>query len=100
MARDRDLTVDASEVRAVTEEAISCLKQAQSIRSALTGIKTSSDKAKDGLNGMVESVQAKLERIDSLVAEADRDEDELVEDPEPEGAESGSEGKEGAEPAA
>ncbi len=71
MARDRELTVDAAEVRAVAEEATSCLRQAQAIRSALTGIKTSSDKAKTGLNEMVEAVGSKLERIDALVAEAD-----------------------------
>ena len=71
MARGRDLTVDASEVRAVAEEAISCLKQAQSIRSALTGIKTSSDRARGGLDEMVVAVEAKLDRIDSLVAAAD-----------------------------
>ena len=71
MARDRELTVDAAEVRAASEEAISALKQAQGVRSALTGIKTQSDKARAGLDAMVASVQAKLERIDSLVAEAD-----------------------------
>jgi len=70
MVRDRDLTVDAAEVRAATEEAVSCLKQAQSIRSALTGIKTSSDKARIGLDEMVAAVELKLERVDSLVAEA------------------------------
>ena len=53
MARDRELTVDAAEVRAVAEEAVSCLKQAQAIRSTLTGIKTSSDKARSGLDEMV-----------------------------------------------
>ena len=41
------------------------------IRSTLTSIKTSSDKAKTGLNEMVDAVGAKLERIDALVAEAD-----------------------------
>jgi len=71
MARDRDLTVDAGEVRAATEEAVSCLKQAQSIRSTLTGIKTSSDKARSGLDAMVAAIEEKLDRIDSLVAEAD-----------------------------
>ena len=71
MARDRDLTVDAAEVRAVAEEAISCLKQAQAIRTALTGIKTSSDKARNGLDDMVDSVGLKLDRIDALVAAAD-----------------------------
>ena len=70
MARDRDLTVDAVAVRDAAEEAVSTLKQAQAIRSSLTGIKTSSDKARAGLDGMVAAVEAKLERIDSLVAEA------------------------------
>ena len=71
MARDRDLTVDAAEVRSVTEEAISCLQQAQAIKSALTGIKTSSDKARTGLDEMIATLRLKLDRIDSLVAEAD-----------------------------
>jgi len=71
MARGRDLTVDASEVRAVAEEAKSTLKQAQSIRSTLTGIKTSSDRAKTTLDEMVAATEAKLDRIDALVAEAD-----------------------------
>jgi hypothetical protein len=70
MARDRDLTVDAAEVRSVTEEAISCLQQAQAIKSALTGIKTSSDKARTGLEEMVATLRLKLDRIDSLVADA------------------------------
>ncbi len=71
MARDRDLTVDASEVRCAAEEAKSLLKQAQGIKSALTGIKTSSDKARGGLEEMVAALEAKLDRIDALVAEAD-----------------------------
>ncbi len=70
MARDRDLSVDAAEVRSVTEEAISCLQQAQAIKSALTGIKTSSDKARTGLEEMVATLRLKLDRIDSLVADA------------------------------
>ena len=61
--------MDGAEVRAAAEEALSALRQAQSVRSALTGIKTQSDRARDGLNGMVEAVQVKLERIDLLVAE-------------------------------
>jgi hypothetical protein len=71
LARDANLQVDAAAVRDAAAEAISTLRQAQAIRSTLTGIKTSSDKARDGLNAMVEAVQAKLERIDSLIAEAD-----------------------------
>jgi hypothetical protein len=73
MARDNDLEVDAAAVRQAAEEAISTLKQAQAIRSTLTGIKTSSDKARAGLDALVESVRARLERIDSLVEEADSD---------------------------
>ena len=75
MARDRELTVDPAEVRAAAEEALSCLKQAQAVRSALTGIKTSSDRARSGLDEMEAAVRAKLERIDALVAEAEPDPD-------------------------
>jgi hypothetical protein len=73
MARDRDLTVDAPAVRDAAEEAISCLKQAQAIRATLTGIKTSSDKARATLDEMVESVRARLERVESLVDVAEPD---------------------------
>jgi uncharacterized protein YoxC len=71
MARDADLEVDPVAVRDAAEEAVSLLKQAQAIRSTLTGIKTSADKARSGLDVMVEDVRAKLERIESLVGEAD-----------------------------
>ena len=71
LGRDADLQVDAAAVRDAAAEAISTLKQAQAIRSALTGIKTSSDKARGSLDAMVEAVRGKLERIESLIAEAD-----------------------------
>jgi hypothetical protein len=71
MARETDLQVDAAAVRDAAAEALSMLRQAQAIRSTLTGIKTSSDRARDGLDAMVEAVQARLERIESLVAAAD-----------------------------
>jgi hypothetical protein len=71
MAREGELEVDAAAVRDTAEEAVSTLKQAQAIRSALTGIKTSSDKARGNLDAMVEAVRAKLERIESLVAESE-----------------------------
>jgi hypothetical protein len=74
MARDRDLTVDAPAVRDAAEEAVTCLRQAQAVRAALTGIKTSSDKARANLDEMVEAVRARLERVESLV--------ESVEEPE------------------
>lgn len=71
MARDRDLTVDAPAVRDAAAEAVTTLRQAQAIRAALTGIKTSSDKARSNLDVMVAAIDAKLQQIDSLVAEAD-----------------------------
>lgn len=73
MAREADMTVDAAAVRDAAEEALSCLKQAQTIRNALTGIKTSSDKARTGLDEMVEAVRARLERIDALIEVAEGD---------------------------
>lgn len=78
MARGRELTVDASEVRATAEEAIACLRSAQAIRSTLTGIKTSSDRARSGLDEMVAQVEAKLDRIDTLVADADEASDDAA----------------------
>jgi hypothetical protein len=71
LAREADLNVDAAAVRDAATEAISTLKHAQSIRSTLTGIKTSSDRARASLDTMVEAVLARLERIESLIAEAD-----------------------------
>ena len=69
MARDRELQVDPVAVRDTAEEAISILKHAQAIRSALTGIKTSSDKARSNLDTLVEALKLKLEKIESLVAD-------------------------------
>ena len=71
MARDRELDVDAVAVRDITAEALSLLGQAQAIRSALTGIKTSSDKARGNLDAMVAALQEKLDRIEALVAQAE-----------------------------
>jgi Uncharacterized protein conserved in bacteria (DUF2130) len=68
LARESDLGVDAAAVRDTAAEAISILKQAQAIKSTLTGIKTSSDKARSNLDALVESLRARLERIDSLVS--------------------------------
>jgi hypothetical protein len=70
MARDRELVVDAIAVRDTAGEAVSMLRAAQSIRSTLTGIKTSSDKARSSLDSMVDAVEEKLNRIESLVADA------------------------------
>ena len=80
MARDRDLQVDAVAVRDTAAEALSMLKSAQAIRSTLTGIKTSSDKARDSLDSMVAAVEERLARIDALVAEAEEAEPALTDE--------------------
>ncbi len=70
MARESDLEVDAAAVRDAAQSAVATLQQAQRIRSNLTAVKTSSDKAREGLDVLVEAVRAQLERIESLVEEA------------------------------
>jgi hypothetical protein len=74
IARDGELEVDAVAVRDAAQDAVSTLRQAQAIRSTLTGIKTSSDRARDGLDALVGSVQVKLELIESLAAAGSGDE--------------------------
>jgi hypothetical protein len=68
MAREGELDVDPVAVRDAAAEAVSLLKQAQAIRSGLTGIKTNSDKARAALDTMVAALEEKLQRIDSLVS--------------------------------
>jgi hypothetical protein len=69
LRREGELTLDAAGVRDAAEEARSTLKQAQSIRLALTGIDKGSQKAREGLDAMVASVAEQLARIESLVSE-------------------------------
>jgi hypothetical protein len=71
LKREGELELDAPAVRDAAEEARSALKQAQSIRLALTGIDKSSQKARDGLDAMVASVSDRLARIESLISAAD-----------------------------
>jgi hypothetical protein len=74
LSREGELEVDPIAVRDTAAEAVALLKQAQAIRSTLTGIKTSSDKARASLDAMVAAVEEKLRRIDSIVAAAEPDE--------------------------
>ena len=76
MLRDRSLTVDAAAVQDEAEAAATALKEAQKVRRALTGATTSIDNARSGLDGMVASVEAHLDRIDSLVGVAAEEQDE------------------------
>jgi hypothetical protein len=70
MAAERDLVLDAAGVRVAAEEALSALKDAQRIRSSLTGASNSVNAARETLDGMVQRVQASLARVESLVSSA------------------------------
>jgi hypothetical protein len=67
MAAERDLALDAAGVRDAAEEALSALKDAQKIRSSLTGASKSVDAARDTLDAMVTRVQTSLARVETLI---------------------------------
>jgi hypothetical protein len=68
--RERSLTVDAAAVKDEAESAVTALKEAQKVRRAMSGAKTSIDSARAGLDSMVDAVLAHLARIDALVEDA------------------------------
>jgi hypothetical protein len=68
MARERTLEVDAAGVRDAADEALSALRDAQRIRSSLTGASNSVKGAREALDAMVARVQASLERVEGLIA--------------------------------
>ncbi len=70
LAREGELTLDAAGVRDATTEAMAALEEARNIRSALTTASKSVDRARTGVDALVDSVLEKLERIESLVGEA------------------------------
>jgi hypothetical protein len=67
MALERQLEIDAPGVRDAAEEALSALKDAQKIRSSLTGATNSVEGARSALNAMVERVEIQLDRIEALI---------------------------------
>jgi hypothetical protein len=66
------LEVDAGGVRDAAEEAAARLKAANRIRKSLTGVTNSADRARQELDEMIGDVERCLERIESLIAEADQ----------------------------
>jgi hypothetical protein len=68
MARERTLKVDAAGVRDASEEALSALREAQSIRGALTGASKNVENARKTLDTMVARVQASIERVEGMLA--------------------------------
>ena len=67
MAAERDLALDAAGVRDAAEEALSALKDAQKIRSSLTGASKGVDAARETLDSMVIRVQTSLTRVETLI---------------------------------
>jgi hypothetical protein len=70
MATEKGLELDAAGVRDAAEEALSALREAQRIRSSLTGATKSVEAARETLDAMVDRVRASLERVESLIAAA------------------------------
>jgi hypothetical protein len=70
MAGERELELDAAGVRDAAEEALSALRDAQSVRGALTGASNNVDSARKTLDAMVARVQTSLERVESLIGAA------------------------------
>jgi hypothetical protein len=71
LARESELTMDAAGVRDAAAEAMAALEDARGIRSALTTARNGVERARTGVDAMVEGVLERLERIESLVSGAD-----------------------------
>ena len=67
MSAERDLALDAAGVRDAAEEALSALREAQKIRSSLTGASKSVTAARETLDAMVTRVETSLSRVESLI---------------------------------
>ena len=70
MSSERELALDAAGVRDAAAEALSALKEAQKIRSSLTGASNSVKAARETLDAMVARVEAHLARVEKLIAAA------------------------------
>jgi hypothetical protein len=68
MFAERELALDAAGVRDAADEALSALKDAQRIRSSLTGANNSVKAAHEALDLMVSRVEAALKRVETLVS--------------------------------
>ena len=73
LEREGELEMDAPAVRDAAAEALSALKQAQSIKLNLTKAESGIASARTGLEEMGEAVKVRLERIESLAVAAAAD---------------------------
>jgi hypothetical protein len=67
LASEKGLDMDAAGVRDAAQEAMSALKDAQKIRSALTGATKNVEGARSALDGMLARAEAALDRIEDLI---------------------------------
>jgi hypothetical protein len=72
LRREGQLELDAAGVRDAAEQARSVLKNAQSIRLALTNADKSVSRAREGVDDLVASMDAQLGHIESLVGASDQ----------------------------
>jgi hypothetical protein len=72
MTSERELQIDAPGVRDAADEALSALRDAQKIRSSLTGATKGVEGAREALDAMVAKVEASLARIELLIAAPDQ----------------------------
>jgi hypothetical protein len=73
LEREGDMEMDAPAVRDAAAEALSALKQAQSIKLNLSKAESGISSARSGLEEMGEAVKLRLERIESLAVAAASD---------------------------
>jgi len=66
MTQEAELKLDAAGVKAAADEALEALRDAQRIRSSLTGATNSVEAARKALDAMVTRTQSALARIESL----------------------------------
>lgn len=76
VARESDLALDAAGVRTATTEARAALADARNVKSLLTTARNSVEKARTGVESIEAGVIERLERIESLIAEAETGTDE------------------------
>jgi hypothetical protein len=67
VSTEKELQLDAAGVRDAADEAFTALKTAQAIRNSLTKAEKGVSGARDGLDAMVERVEASLNRVESLI---------------------------------
>lgn len=78
MAKDSSLQLDAAAVRDAISEARNALDQVRTVKSHITHVSTSADRAYEAVEKLGESVRSQLDRVDELVSIGDADDESAV----------------------